>query len=186
MGIAAIDESTTAWANGLSGQSSVLDSAMVALTTYGAFAIVAAVAIRWWWTGAADKMRERYLAIVSGASVALGLALNQIVLMGVHRVRPYDAGVSHLIVAASKDPSFPSDHATLAFAVAFTLLGAGAKRGWAFLIAAALLSFSRVFVGTHYFSDTIGGALTGAVAAVICLALIRPESRFTRMVTSVL
>jgi undecaprenyl-diphosphatase len=186
MGIAAIDDSTTAWVNGLSGRSSALDLSMVALTTYGAFAIVAAVAIRWWWTGAADKMRERYLAVVSGASVTLGLALNQVVLLGVHRARPYDAGVSHLIVAASKDPSFPSDHATLAFAVAFALLGAGARRGWAFLIAAALLSFSRIYVGTHYLSDIMGGALTGAVAAIVCLALIRPESRFTRMVSSVL
>jgi undecaprenyl-diphosphatase len=186
MGIAAIDESATAWVNGLSRQSSALDWSMVALTTYGALAIVAAVAIRWWWTGAADRMRERYLAVVSGASVTVGLALNQGVLLAVHRARPYDAGVTHLIVAASKDPSFPSDHATLAFAVAFALLGAGARRGWAFLIAAALLSFSRIYVGTHYLSDVMGGALTGAIAAVVCLALIRPESRLTRMVTSIL
>jgi undecaprenyl-diphosphatase len=185
MRIGTIDDSVTAYVNGLNGQAPAIDLFMVAVTNYGAFAIVAAVAIRWWWTGNAEKMRERYLAVVSGASVTVGLALNQCVLLGIQRARPYDAGVSHLIVAASADPSFPSDHATLAFAVAFVLLGAGATRGWAFLIAAVVLSFSRVYVGTHYVSDAMGGALTGAIAAIGCPASIRQDSRLIRIVSRI-
>jgi undecaprenyl-diphosphatase len=185
MSIEAIDDFLTTGVNGLSRQSAVIDWVVVAFTNYGALAIVAAVAIRWWWTTAGDKMRERYLAIVSGASAALGLVFNQAILLGVHRIRPYDAGLTHLIVTASPDPSFPSDHATFAFAVAFVLLGAGARRGWVFLIAALVLSFSRVYVGTHYVTDVAGGAITGALAAVACLAVIRQESWLTRMASSV-
>ena len=163
-----IDDAATVFLNGFSGNP-VLDAITVAITKYGALVIVAAVAVRWWWCGA-DKDRERHLAILSGASVALGLALNQVILLFVHRGRPYDAGLTHLLIPASADPSFPSDHATLGFAIALAMLGAGARRGWVFLIAAVILSASRVYVGTHYLSDVIGGALTGAMAAAYALA----------------
>lgn len=181
----AIDNSITAAANGLSGHSSVADWLMIAVTNYGAVIIVAAVAIRWWWNGA-HKSRERHLAILCGASAALGLALNQVVLLFVHRARPYDVGLTHVLTAPSADPSFPSDHATLGFAVACALLGAGARRSWGFLIAAAVLSLSRLYVGTHYLSDVLGGALTAAVAAAICLALLRRDSKLVGMASRVL
>lgn len=179
-----IDDAVTAFVNGLSGNS-VIDAVMIAVTTYGAFLIVAAVAIRWWWNGA-DKRRERHLAILCGASVALGLALNQAVLLFVHRVRPYEAGVTHGLVPPSADPSFPSDHATLGFAVAFALLGAGAGRGWAFLVAALILATSRLYIGTHYLSDVLGGALTAAIAAAVCLALLRRDSMIVGLASRVL
>lgn len=186
MGFERIDDAATAFVNGLSGTIPVLDWIAVAVTTYGAYAVVLAVAVRWWWNDKADKARERHLAVLCGASAAVGLAMNQAILLGFQRVRPYVVGVSHLLVAPSTDPSFPSDHATFAFAVAFALLGAGARRGWAFLIAAGLIATSRVYVGTHYVSDILGGALTAALAALICLALLPQESRLTKMASRVL
>lgn len=184
MGLESIDASVTAFINGLSGNPT-LDAVMIAVTSYGAFLIIAAVAIRWWWNGA-DKMCERHLAILCGGSVTLGLALNQIVLLFVYRVRPYEVGVTHGLISPSADPSFPSDHATLGFAVAFALLGASARRGWVFLAGAIVLSASRLYVGTHYLSDVLGGVLTGAVAAAICLALLRRNSRLVGLASRVL
>lgn len=177
-----IDDAATVFLNSLSGYP-VPDALVVAVTKYGALLIVAAVAVRWWWWGA-DKDRERHLAILSGASAALGLALNQVILLFIHRGRPYDAGLTHLLIPASADPSFPSDHATLGFAIALAMLGAGARRGWLFLIAALTLSASRVYVGTHYLSDVIGGALTGAIAAAVCLGLLRQNSRLVRFASA--
>ena len=40
----------------------------------------------------------------------LGLALNQVILVFVHRARPYDDGVTNLLIARSADFSFPSFH----------------------------------------------------------------------------
>src|SRR5260221_6632981 len=172
MDLETIDRSVTTYLNGLAGQLPALARIMVIVTGYGAFAIVAAVAIRWWWNGSAEKVRERHLAILCGLSVALGLAMHQGILLLAHRMRPYDAGVTHLLIARSADPSFPSDHATLAFAVVFALLGAGARRGWGFLVAAVVLAVSRVYVGTHYGSDILGGAPSGMISVIIFPALV--------------
>src|SRR5260221_6913502 len=185
MDLETIDRSVTTYLSGLAGQLPALDNIMMMVTDYGAFAIVAAVAIRWWWNGSADKLRERHLAILCGLSVVLGLAMNQGILLLVHRMRPYGAGVTHLLIAPSADPSFPSDHATLAFAVGFALLGAGARRGWGFLVAAGVLAFSRVYVGTHYGSELLGAALTGLIAAIICLVLVKRDSRFTEQMARI-
>jgi hypothetical protein len=44
--------------------------------------------------------------VVAGLAFIIGLGLNQIILLFVHRIRPYDAGVSHLIVSWSGDWPF--------------------------------------------------------------------------------
>lgn len=85
----------------------------------------------------------------------LGLGLNQLILFVVHRVRPYDGGVTNLLIERSADFSFPSDHATAAFAIAAAfLLHASRRAGFAFLVAACLIAFSRIYIGTHWRHDT--------------------------------
>jgi len=108
-------------------------------------------------------------------------------LLFIHRVRPYDSGVTNLMIARSGDFSFPSDHATATFAIAAALLLHGmGRRGLGFLIAALLVTFSRVYVGTHYASDVLGGALTGIVAAVVVRSVYREGTRADRFVTGIL
>ena len=122
----------------------------------------------------------------AGLSFFLGLGLNQMILLLVDRPRPYTAGVTDLIVAPSADPSFPSDHATaaVAIAVAFALNGMPRRARW-FGLAALLVSVSRVFIGTHYASDILGGALTGTAAAILVAWLYRRGTRVDRLVTSI-
>lgn len=85
--------------------------------------------------------------MAAGLSFVLGLGLNQIILLFIHRVRPYDAGVSHLIISPSTDWSFPSDHATAAMAVAASFLFHGLRRrGLGYLTAAVLICVSRIYM----------------------------------------
>jgi membrane-associated phospholipid phosphatase len=80
-------------------------------------------------------------------------------------------GAMVLLIARSADPSFPSDHATGAFALAFGVWLYDRAIGSALLVVAALLSFSRIYVGTHYPGDVIAGALIGvAMAGTLYLA----------------
>ena len=108
-----LDAQVTGWINNLSGHNNLIDVFMVAVTQAGVPLLILAVVASWWWGGGGRT--ERHVAVACGLSFLLGLTLNQIVLLLVHRVRPYDAGVSHLLIARSADPSFPSDHATASF-----------------------------------------------------------------------
>ena len=181
-----IDRAATEFINGLSGRSAFIDTLIAALSFYGVYAIVIAVAVRWWFVGGGDKLHERYLAVLCGLSAALGLLMNQGILLFVQRMRPYDAGVTHLIVTPSADPSFPSDHATLAFAVAFAFLAVGARRGWVYFVAAVAIAVSRVYVGIHYVSDVLGGTATALVAATLCVALIGRDALIMRTLVRIL
>ena len=87
------------------------------------------------------------------------------------RPRPFE-------VLAEADPllggtggnSFPSGHASTSFAGAVVLAYLVRRAVPALLVLAALVAFSRVYVGVHYPLDVVAGALLGAsvgAAAVI-------------------
>ena len=159
-----IDAQVTGWINALSGHSRALDLLMIAVTQAGVPLLVLAVATQWWTRE--DRRSERHATVACGLSFLLGLALNQMILLFIHRMRPYDAGVTHLLISPSADPSFPSDHATAAFAIVFGWLfhGRGRRALWFFAGAMAVV-LSRVYVGIHYTGDIVGGVATALLAA---------------------
>lgn len=67
------------------------------------------------------------------------------------------------------DYSFPSGHATIAFATAGILSALGKKRKRYFYLLAVLISFSRVYLGYHYVFDVIAGALLGWIIVKLML-----------------
>lgn len=178
-----------AWAthaiNALAAGSDVLDRLMIWYSSVGVPVVVLAVALQWWSSG--DRQHTRHVIVSAGMSFVLGLAFNQLILLFVHRIRPYDAGVTHLLIAPSADPSFPSDHATATMAIAASFLLHRLRRsGLWFLAAAAVMMLSRVWIGTHYVGDVLGGAATGILAAIIVAQLYREGSRADRLITGIL
>lgn len=65
------------------------------------------------------------------------------------------------------DSAFPSEHTTLAFALAVTIFMHDRKVGWVFLISAALVGIARVLANVHYPIDIVGGAFLGTIVAVV-------------------
>lgn len=81
----------------------------------------------------------------------------------VARSRPYDCirGLIPLITPPT-DYSFPSGHTAASFAVGVLLFRKLPKRyGIPALVLAALIGFSRLYLGVHYPSDVLAGALLG-------------------------
>ena len=74
--------------------------------------------------------------------------------------------------------SFPSGHASNNFAVAVVLAVFYRRWGWLYFIPAALISYSRIYVGAHYPSDTIVAVIIGA--GVACLVLAACETLWRR------
>jgi undecaprenyl-diphosphatase len=180
-----MDQTITEWINSLAGKSPWLDQGMIAIGEGGVALLVGLVIAQWWSKG--ERMHVRHTCIAAGLSFLLGLGLNQIILVFVQRARPYDAGVSQLIVQKSADWSFPSDHATASIAIAAAFAFHQLPRRALFLGALALLiCWSRIFVGTHYLSDVLGGGLTGAAAALSVRAFYREGTRLDRFVTGIL
>lgn len=86
----------------------------------------------------------------------------------VHRDRPEKAGVAVVLRTRSHAGySFPSNHACNAFAGA-TVLGMSAPPLlWPALTVAALVAYSRVYVGVHFPSDVAAGALLGLLLGAL-------------------
>ena len=178
-----MDVAVTQWINAAAGRNAFLDALVIGITTVGVPLMVLGVVLQWWSGG--NRKHLRHVAVVAGLACLGSLGLNQLILLFVHRPRPYDAGVSHLIIAPSADWSFPSDHATVGFAIAATFAALGEQRRAAvFLLIALLVSWSRVFVGTHYITDVLGGAVTGIGVAVVMPWLYPEGTRVDRWLTN--
>ncbi len=181
----ALDIVVTRWLNSLAGRSPTLDFLMIFISAVGVPLLVLAVIIQWWFPRPSPSTRHALLA--AAFSFLLGLAMNQLILLFIHRLRPYDSGITHLLITPSADYSFPSDHATATFAIAATFLLHRMRRcGIVFSVAALIMIFSRVYVGTHYVSDVLGGALTGIIAAAMVRLMYREGTQADRFITGIL
>ncbi len=86
-----------------------------------------------------------------------------------------------LLVPCGTGLSFPSSHAVNNFAAAGLFSFFYRKWTWAFLTYAFLVALSRPYVGVHYPSDILGGALIGLlVAGVFILLWLRIEAFWKR------
>jgi undecaprenyl-diphosphatase len=129
-----------------------------------------------WLLARPGASRKWKLASASAlASAALGLLVNQLIAHVWHRPRPYEAHADvHTWAARSHDPSFPSDHASAAFGIAFAVLMFDRLAGSLFVAAAVLIGVGRVLVGVHYPGDVLAGMLIGLGCALLVVRLARP------------
>ena len=153
--------------NGLAGRSHLLDVVMIGVAKYSPSIYALALALLWltW------KPKNQRAAFLAGISALVALGLGQIVGHAFPRDRPYLAHRVSLLITHSPDTSFPSDHTTLAFAVAFVVWHFNRRAGALMMIFGVVLAVARVFVGAHYPGDVIGGAVLGAVTSLVLLCL---------------
>jgi membrane-associated phospholipid phosphatase len=116
-------------------------------------------------TGSPLKVARSLLA---GAGVLVAVAVNQPLVHAVNEPRPFTR-LPHALVLVhrSADASFPSDHATMAGAVAVGLLLVDRRLGALAVAAGLLMAFARVYVGAHYPVDVLAGLLVGGVVAAL-------------------
>jgi undecaprenyl-diphosphatase len=139
--------------------------------------VVATVAL--WLFDRPGAGRRWKLAAASGlASAALALIANRVIAAIWNRPRPFEAHHVSYVYGRSHDPSFPSDHASATFAIAFAVLMFDRLVGSVFLIAAVLVAAGRVVIGVHYPGDVLAGVFVGLAAAIVVVRLAAPLLRF--------
>ncbi|HHY73229.1 MAG TPA: phosphatase PAP2 family protein [Bacillus bacterium] len=87
------------------------------------------------------------------------------------RPRPFVTyAVNLLSDKLNTDPSFPSNHSTGAFALAFALFWQRRKMGIVLIALAVCMALSRIFIGVHYPLDVAAGALIAFIVTFVVMS----------------
>jgi undecaprenyl-diphosphatase len=121
-----------------------------------------------WWLARSRGRQAMIAALWAPLGTLLAVAVNQPIVAAIGEARPYTVLPHALtLVAHSTDPSFPSDHATMAGAVAAGVLLVDRRLGAAAWVLAVLMALTRVYVGAHWPLDVAAGLALGAVVALV-------------------
>ena len=120
-----------------------------------------------------------------GVVLLLSLAFNMVIcnlLLKplVARTRPYDLLGYEILVRRLGDYSFPSGHTSASFAAATAIYAIDRRWGAAAYVLAALIGFSRLYLGVHFPTDVLAGAVVGILAAKAAQCLLEKKMHFNK------
>lgn len=157
------------WINQWAGQNQVMDQLVMLLSKFGP--VVCCFPFVWlWFTRKGNRRQNRMLALFAIAALALALGMNKVIEMIYFRPRPFTVlDVNLLSDKSALDPSFPSNHSTGAFTLAFILFWKRKKTRTILLVFAALIALSRLYIGVHYPTDIAAGAIVALLVTFILM-----------------
>ena len=120
-----------------------------------------------------------FVALVAATLAADGLSL--LLRQWIGRDRPpLVYAEPRPLVSVPHSGAFPSGHASCAFAAATVIAYASRRLAVPAYALAALVAWSRVYVGVHWPLDVIGGAALGTLVAIALLRLLEAPRRSLR------
>jgi len=130
-----------------------------------------------------EEERDHWFFLPTILATVLSLTISEILLKWiVARPRPTEV-IGAIILTTPGNYSFPSTHATIAWAMAYVLSREEPRlRGWFYLLA-TVISLSRIYLGVHYPTDVIAGAFLGlgiGWGAIYLERLLRPKRQGRR------
>lgn len=159
------------WINAPEHPSTLLLAIATFLAEYAIWIIPILIGIGWLRGG--DQIRKIMLiATVSGLT---GLLSNQIIGLMWQHPRPFMIGLGRTFISHAADSSFPSDHVTLLWAVAFSLL---MHRSWRLIgVMLAVLglpvAWARIYLGVHFPFDMAGTAAVALLSSGLAFRAMR-------------
>lgn len=116
--------------------------------------------------------RQLWPVIWTGVGLVLTFLLGLLAAAVYAEKRPFQTHHVHQLLAHDPGQSFPSDHATAAFGIAFAVLVFLSRRwGIVLILVALLIGFARVYDGIHYPGDIGGSILCAAIGVAAAWGL---------------
>lgn len=179
-----VDRAIVLFLNQFAGKSELADRVCGVLTS-GPYLIsgMLFIAVIWWcWFRKAggEKETERQYLVSELAGVTLsGLLSRGCQLIMHYHPRPLHDPTLKFSIPFGVDPallnhwsSFPSDHAAVYFGLAFVISLHSRMLGIAAFFWAAVTVLPRIYLGFHWPSDILAGAVVGILAVLLCRWLI--------------
>lgn len=119
--------------------------------------------------------KTRKAGMVSAVALLGSLLFNNMLIKNiVQRPRPYVTLEDlRIIIPRPSEYSFPSGHSSSSFAAAVSFYRLLPKKlGIPAIVLAGLIAFSRLYVGVHYPTDVLAGALMGIVLSYFAQYLV--------------
>lgn len=156
----------------------VLDEIMIFVSSLGNKGIIwIAIGILFLLLGVKNKKWRTRGLLVLFSLAANFLACNVILKPLVDRTRPYYVLEYTPLIPPVGDPSFPSGHTAASFAAATAIYAINRKWGIAAYILATVMGFSRLYLGVHFPTDVLFGAIIGMAAAKIVVRIFGKNRR---------
>jgi undecaprenyl-diphosphatase len=151
-----------------------LDRLATAAARGGPLVLACLLVALWLWGSQGERSRRSLLEAAEAGF--LGLGINQLIARVYFHPRPYMLGIARPLLSHGFETSFPSDHATLLFAVGgYLLAGTPRKAAGTVCTALALLtSWGRVYAGVHFPLDIMGSLVVAAASGMVVAALRGP------------
>ncbi|MFH0791860.1 MAG: phosphatase PAP2 family protein [bacterium] len=160
--------------NGLAGNWPVLDYLGIFFAEYLPYVLTAVLIV---WLIIDWKKRLKPLIIFYSTVIFSRLIVTEIIRYLLPRNRPFVDYDVNLLINHSASSSFPSGHASFYFALAMAIYLYNKKAGAVFLLMVSLMSIARVYVGVHWPTDIIAGAVVGIASAYVINFL---KQKFTK------
>lgn len=156
--------------NGLAGKNICLDSLGIFFAEYLGYVLIGILILfllkdykKYW------QMTAKAL----GAAISARFIITEIIRFLWYKPRPFVTNQVNLLISHEASASFPSGHAAFYFGLSTVVYFYNKKLGILFLVFSFLISLSRIFVGVHWPSDILAGAIVGVFSGWLIMKLLK-------------
>ncbi|WP_413707584.1 undecaprenyl-diphosphatase [Ralstonia sp. Ralssp110] len=138
----------------------------MAFAEYAIWLVPLTLVAGWLW----GEPTTRRQALQTGVAAALALSINVGLGLAWYHPRPFAIDLGTNLLPHAPDSSFPSDHLTALWTVAFSLMWNARLRRAGVLLAllGVPMAWARIYLGVHYPFDMLGAAAVSALSAWLC------------------